>query len=242
MRSSSRALGASMAASITAKIGARTRVIGPKAARAISFRPGIDCSLLPRPNIWNPRVPRNGGLNGTWCGHADAWSARTNMGRTHLDRRHLGLGGRDGAPITAAEESAANVCMGNLLVLLAVCEHVDSPPRANSWSGLPDMGHVAFQELPRAITQFAAFAVGAQARWLMSSDTSRDVLSNVEHGAFAGLSLSCFAIGATELAKVVQPDIDRAVMAWRLASFCRETPSFVLGRVISPIKLGRTDV
>jgi hypothetical protein len=51
----------------------------------------------------------------------------------------------------------------------------------------------------------------------MSSDTSRDVPSNVEHGAFAGLSLSCFAIGATELAKVVQPDIDRAVMAWRLA-------------------------
>jgi hypothetical protein len=108
--------------------------------------------------------------------------------------------------------------MGNLLVLLAVCEHVDSPPRANSWSGLPDMGHVAFQELPRAITQFAAFAVGAQARWLMSSDTSRDVLSNVEHGAFAGLSLSCFAIGATELAKVVQRDIDRAVMTWRTSA------------------------
>jgi hypothetical protein len=27
-----------------------------------------------------------------------------------------------------------------------------------------------------------------------------------------------------------------------LASFCRETPAFVLGRVISPIKPGRTDV
>jgi hypothetical protein len=27
-----------------------------------------------------------------------------------------------------------------------------------------------------------------------------------------------------------------------LASFCRETPEFVLGRVISPIKPGRTDV
>jgi predicted nucleic acid-binding protein len=27
-----------------------------------------------------------------------------------------------------------------------------------------------------------------------------------------------------------------------LASFCRETTSFVLGRVNSPIKLGRTDV
>jgi tetratricopeptide (TPR) repeat protein len=30
--------------------------------------------------------------------------------------------------------------------------------------------------------------------------------------------------------------------AKKLASFCRETPEFVLGRVISPIKPGRTDV
>jgi hypothetical protein len=64
------------------------------------------------------------------------------------------------APISAAEESAAVLRMGNpVLVLLALGRFVDAPG-ARSWSGLPDMGQVVFQELPRALSQFAAFPIG----------------------------------------------------------------------------------
>jgi len=45
------------------------------------------------------------------------------------------------------------------LVLLALCRLVDGPG-ARSRSGLPDIGRVLFQELPRAFTQVAAFAFG----------------------------------------------------------------------------------
>ena len=84
---------------------------------------------------WNYRAlgvatPTRGALVPTWA--APTWTAGTWAWEAETRA----------APITAAEESAANVCMGNLLVLLALCELVDSRPRARSWSGLPDMGHV----------------------------------------------------------------------------------------------------
>jgi hypothetical protein len=124
-----RALGTNMAASITAKVSAGIRVIRSKAARAIGHRPRIDCSLLPRPYIWNPSVPRNGGLDGTWRGRADAWSTCTNMASADLGSRDLGLGGR--------EESGSDQCCRRKCcrpshrqpppVLLALCRLVDAP-------------------------------------------------------------------------------------------------------------------
>jgi hypothetical protein len=98
-----------------------------------------------------------------------------------------------------------------------------------------------------------AFPAGMQVQQIVDTrltwrDSSPDSMLSMSRTPTGGIRFGGTVVGGGAVYGIVASNGVANVIGYNseffisLASFCRETPAFVLGRVISPIKPGQTDV